>query len=222
MRAGRSSPRNGFSRREALEEHAGEGVHVGARVDGMALEALGGHVVEGADGGAGHRELGPGVADGVRDAEVDDVDEVVGGDEHVAGLDVPVHHAVGVRGVERLGDLGDQADRPLGRQRTAAADQRAEVGPVDEAHVDEQPAVDLAVVVDGDDVRLAQPRDGVGLALEAALVLGVIGQRGGQQFQCDLAVAPRVIGAVDLAHATRTDDALDPVLAELLHGNPPP
>ena len=207
-------------RREALEEHAGKGVHVGARVDGVALEALGGHVVEGADGGAGHRQLGAGVADGVRDAEVDDVDEVVGGDEHVAGLDVAVHHAVGVRGVERLGDLGDQADGPLGRERAAAPDQRAEVGPVDEAHVDEQPAVDLAVVVDGDDVRLAQPRDSVGLALETALVLGVVGQGGRQQFQCDFAVAPRVVGAVDLAHATRTDDPLDSVLAELLHDNP--
>ena len=158
--------------------------------------------------------------DGVRDAEVDDVDEVVGGDEHVAGLDVAVHHAVGVRGVERLGDLGDQVDGPLGRQRAAALDQRAEVGPVDEAHVDEQPAVDLAVVVDRDDVRLAQPGDGVGLALEAALVLRVVGQRGGQQLQRDLAVAARVVGAVDLAHAARTDDALDPVLAELLHDTP--
>ena len=97
---------------EALEEHAGQRVDVGARVDRVALEALGRHVVEGADGGAGHRELRPVVAHGVRDAEIGDVDEVVGGHEHVARLDVAVHHAVGVRGVERLGDLARPARRP--------------------------------------------------------------------------------------------------------------
>ena len=110
--------------------------------------------------------------DGVRDAEVDHVDELAGRDEDVARLDVAVHDAVGVGGIQRLGDLGDQVDGPVGRQRTALLDQRAEVGPVDQAHVDEQPAVDLAVVVDRDDVRLPQPRDGVGLTLEPALVLG--------------------------------------------------
>jgi hypothetical protein len=142
-------------RGEALEEHARERVHVGAWADRVALEPLRSHVVEGAERGADHREPRAGVPHRVRDAEVHDVDEFVGRDEDVARLDVAVHHPVGVGGVERLGDLGDEVDGALRRHRATLGDQGPEIRSVDKAHVDEQPVVDFAVVVDWDDMRFA-------------------------------------------------------------------
>ena len=61
----------------------------------------------------GHARL----AAAVGDAEVDEVGEVVGGEQHVLRLDVAVHEAVGVRGVQRGGDLAD--DRRGPRRRAA-------------------------------------------------------------------------------------------------------
>ncbi len=62
---------------EALVEHAGQGVDVGAGFGLSGAEAFGGHVGPGADGGVGRGECG--VAGGAGDAEVDEVGEVVSG-----------------------------------------------------------------------------------------------------------------------------------------------
>jgi hypothetical protein len=209
---------------EQLEQHAGERVHVGPAVDGPVLEPLGGHVVERAERGPGQGQGGsarlPG--GGAGDAEVDEVGElvlVVAAHEHVRRLDVAVHQARGVRGVQCGGDLREDPDRAARRHRAFRLDDRGQVDALHQPHVDEQPAVDLPEVVDRDDVRLRQLGGQCRLPAEARLELGVARELCGQPLQRDRALAPPVPGPVHLAHAATAEEALKPVRPELLgHG----
>ena len=126
-----------------------------------------------------------------------------------------MHQPLGVRGVEGVGHLGEHVDRPLRRQR-AAPQQRGEVDALDEPHVQEQPAADLAVVVDRDHVRLGELRGERGLPPEPAAVLGVGRELLLEPLDRDRPVALHVERAVDLAHAAPADQRVEPVGAEAL------
>ena len=79
----------------------------------------------------------------------------------------------------------------------------------------------LAVVVDGDDVRVVQERRGLGLALEPLQGLVVRGRRRTRDgLQGHLAVEDRVEGLEDLAHRSPAELAENLVLADPLavHG----
>src|SRR6185312_16579534 len=94
---------------QALIQHAGQRIDVGAVGDLVVGKPFGGHVFPGA-----HRraELGEFlVGGGAGDAEVDQVGEVVAGDQDVGGFDVAVHHAGGVGGIQGRGDLADDGYR---------------------------------------------------------------------------------------------------------------
>ena len=69
-------------------------------------------------------------------------------------------------------------------------------------------AVD-AVVVDREDVRVGQRRDGLRFALEASEPIGIGREELGQDFQRNIAIQPRIVRAVDLAHAARSDGGDD-------------
>src|SRR5690606_39953427 len=75
---------------EGFEQHAGQGVDVGAGV-GVPGEPLGGHVGPGADGQAGGGDRG--LTEGAGDAEIDEIGPAVWADQDVGGLDVAVHQA---------------------------------------------------------------------------------------------------------------------------------
>jgi hypothetical protein len=79
---------------------------------------------------------------------------VAAGDQHVGRLDVAVHEAARVRGVQGRADL---ADDPRGTQRLERAlghQQPAQVRALDQPHRDEQDAVLLVGLEDRDDVRV--------------------------------------------------------------------
>ena len=135
---------------EALHEHAGQRVDVDALVPVVAGEPLGRHVARAAHAERGAADGGP--VERAGDAEVGEVGDPALGllradEQHVGRLHVAVHERLGVRGVERVGHLGDHVHRARRRER-AALDEVREVAAVDEAHVDEELAVDVAVVVD--------------------------------------------------------------------------
>ena len=223
---GRGVARERVRPAEQLEQDAGHRVDVGRATDGLVQEALGRHVADRADGEAGPGQPpAEGRAGGARDAEVDQGHELrrPGGDQHVPRLDVAVDQALGVGGVQRGGELLDDRDGPVRRHRAVAPQQRAEVEAVDEAHLQEEPAVQLAVVVHGDDVRLAQLRHDLRLAAEPRAVLGVARQVCRQQLQGHEAIVlAGVAGPVDLAHPATTQEAVQPVRPEhrLDHGSP--
>ena len=72
----------------------------------------------------------------------------------------------------------------------------------------------LAEVVNGEDVRMRQRGDRLGLALEARERGRIGGQVRRQDLDRDLAIERRVARAVDLAHAARAERGDDLVLSE--------
>ena len=123
--------------------------------------------------------------------------------EHdVARLEVAVHDALLMRGVERLGDLPGNLERlaraASGRRR--AARQRL---PVDVFEDQEPRALILFESVDAGDVRMVQRCQELRLAGEAGDVLGIAGQRFGQRLDGDRAAKLGVAGAIHHSHAAR-------------------
>ena len=61
---------------------------------------------------------------------------------------------------------------------------------------------------------MVELRDRFGLALEALLTLGALGEMLGEDFDGDDAIQPRVFGFVDFAHTTSANESEDFVRAE--------
>ena len=102
---------------------------------------------------------------------------------------------------ERPGDARPDPGGLAGRERAAPAQDRGEVLAIDELHDDVRPARVLAVVVDGDDVRVAQRGGRLGLLPEAGREIGVAEVLGAKQLQGDIATEPGIGGAIDGRHA---------------------
>ena len=198
-------------------QHASERVDVGAPVDGLAADLLGRHEVHRPDPAAGRGQpaFGERVA---REAEVAEVDLVVGAEQDVGGLDVAVDEPGIVRGVERVGHMGHDRRRVLRRERPGGGDPLAQIVAVDEPHGDVRPSVALAVVVDRDDVGVLDRRRGTRLAQEALANAWIAEQPGRDDLQRDGTVETQLRGLVDDAHTAATGDAFHPVTGELRGG----
>jgi hypothetical protein len=117
--------------------------------------------------------------------------------------------AVGV--VERGGDLAADLDDLAGRERRLAADPLLEVLALDQLHHD---VVDVAVaadVVDRDDVGVAQPRGGAGLAAKALEEFGLAAELLAEDLDGDRPPEGRVLGGVDDRHPALAEDVPEPV-----------
>jgi hypothetical protein len=149
---------------QALVQHTGERIDVDARGDGAFEESFRGHIRQGSDRHSdGSNLLRPSI---FRDSEVHEISEVVPRDEDVRRFDVTVNEPVIVRCVDGGSDLTDDGHCPPGRERTVLFDQCAEIGSLDQPHVDEQSPINLPVVVDGYHMRLLEAGGGVGFTLE--------------------------------------------------------
>ena len=145
------------------------------------------------------------------DAEVDEVGEVVVGQQNVGRLDVAVHQPCLMRTVQCRRDLLDDVHRAAGVQRPCVQ-QGLQVHAVDEPHRHVQPAVDLADVVDRHDVGIVQTCRGAGLAAEPLVELGVLGVVRQQHLQRHHPVDLGVVSAPHLAHAAAAQQ-LDQLVA---------
>ena len=131
-------------------------------------------------------------------------------------LDVAVDDAGGVGGVEGVGDLGEEVDHPLRRQRSLLVDQPAQVPARDQPHHHQQLAVDLARVVDRHHRRVLEASGEAGLAQEALAEAAAVGELAGDHLQRHRPVEADVGSAVDDAHATARDQLFDPVAGDLV------
>ena len=203
--------REGHAPGEHLVGHDAERVDVGRGADVRRRGLLRGHVVRRPGDHAGGGEAARGL-EHLRDPEVGEVDAAVLVEEHVLRLHVAVDDALAVRVVEGVRHPAQDLDRP-GQGDAPRLEQLRERAARHEPHRhpgDALRAVDV-VGVDGDDVRVLEPRDGLGLALEALGETGVVQELPRQDLERHVAVEGRLEGPVDRGHAApaeRLDDAV--------------
>ena len=128
---------------QALVQHAGERVQVGARLDVVAGDLLRSDVLERADditsGGDAAERAGP-----LGQPEVGEVAVLLARsarDQHVRRLHVPVHEPLLVSRVQRLRDLLEQRNRAARLERALRREQLPEIGALDVAHREKEGTV---------------------------------------------------------------------------------
>ena len=198
--------------REHLEQQQPRSVDVAPGVGDAALDLLGGEV--------GHRAQehprlrgGRGAGDRAGQPEVGDLDHAVLAQDDVLRLDVAVDQAGAVRGAQRLQHRVEDVQRGAGGQRALGLHDLTQRVPVDQLHGEEHAALVVALVVDRDDVGVAQPGGRARFAPEPADEGLVGGQARAHHLQCHLAVEPLVQGHVDRGHAAVGDVRQDAVPA---------
>jgi hypothetical protein len=103
-------------------------------------------------------------------------------------------------------------DLPGYLQRLFESQRAARLLAFDEFHHDGV----LFEAVDLGDVGMIERGQHLGLPLEARHVIGVLGQRGGQNFEGHVAVESLIAGAVHLAHASLAEGPHDLIRAEFV------
>ncbi|MCY1011626.1 hypothetical protein OV079_39910 [Nannocystis pusilla] len=200
---------------------------IAARVGRRAEELLGRHVRGRADEAAvlgeqqaGHAHVAERVELGLaidrrRQAEVEHARAAVLADDDVVGLDVAVDHAA------RVGRLQARADLHEHRQHRPPVARRvgqplAQGAAVDQLHGDVDPALDRTDLVDLNHVRVRQPGERLGLALEAGgAELVLAGVLVAEDLDRQAAVELGVVRGVDDPHRAcaelpQDDEAADP------------
>src|SRR5262249_43327116 len=137
-------------------------------------------------------------------AEVEDLDAPVLGQEEVVGLEVPVGDAAGVGGGEARAHLHRYLPGLAQRQRTAV-EPGAQRLALQQLEHRVGSSVLGAHVVDRHDVRMLEGSDGSGLPLEAMQAVGTGRPVGGDDLDRYLTLQTRVAGAVNLAHSARPE-----------------
>jgi hypothetical protein len=184
---------------------------------------LGTHVRRGAENHAGvcrrrHRRrirqvLFRGLIDPLRQAEIEDLDGSVGADLDVRGLEIAMDDATLVRRIERVRDLRRDRQCFIDRNRTARQP-LCEILAVDKFQDQSEHAVGVFEAMDLGDVRMIERREHFRLALKTRDTVAIAGKRRGKDLDGDIALQPRISGAIHLAHATSTNRGGDFVWAE--------
>ena len=144
---------------------------------------------------------------GLGDAEVGDLGGAVGHDQQVARLDVAVHDAGPVRGVQGAGGLGDDVEHDVGVEPAVPLDDLGQRLAVDQLH-DQVRAAEravLAVVEDPGDPGVGERGREARLGAEPGTELLVVGVHGRQHLDRDRPAEDLVATAPDLAHAAGSD-----------------
>ena len=185
-------------------ERDAEGVEIGAIVDGVAFDLFGGHVVEGAESGAGHREAA--IAGGAGDAEVHELNRAVGGDHHVGGLDVSMDDVLFVGVTEGVENLVDVFHRERGRNG-ALMQARGERDTVNELHDHHKLIVEREGGAERRDIWMIEAGKYFDFAKEAVGKIFLADEVGQKYFHSFDAIRNGVADLVDFAHAAGAEYA---------------
>ena len=147
------------------------------------------------------RQRGPG------DAEVQHLDLPGLREHHVLRLEVPVHHALGVRRHQGRGDLPGDGQALRGVQ--SVADGGHQIAAPDQLEHQVVPVLALDEVVDLADVGMVEPRKDLRLADEPGLGLRAQPVAGLDRLERNLALEGLVMADVDLSHTAPAEHRLD-------------
>ena len=120
-------------------------------------------------------------------------------DEDVCGLDVAVHDALRMGGIQSVGDLDAHVEKLL-QVHGAVADAVLQRGALEKLHGNEHLPGALADLINRADVRVIQRRRGASLTTEPFEDVGFAGQFRREEFQCGGAAELSVLGFVHHAH----------------------
>src|SRR5262249_33939568 len=134
--------------------------------------------------------------------------------QDVLRLDVPVDHAFLVGVLEGVTYL-DRQPQYFVCPEPAGVNGLAQAVASDELHEEVVEAVALAEVIDGDNVGVAEPGEGAGLAGEALGEGGIPAGNRRQDLEGGQPIEPRLVGLVDRSHATAADQLQDLQLREV-------
>jgi hypothetical protein len=137
------------------------------------------------------------------------------GEHEVARLDVAVHQADGVRGVEGVGALGEQRQGDAGIHRAGAGEGRVQIDAAHEPHREVEQPVPLVGLVHRDDVRMVDGGREPRLPDEPLPEPLVARQLGREHLECNLAVQSDVPRPVHQPHAAAGDELLHAVTRDL-------
>jgi hypothetical protein len=153
------------------------------------------------------------VAHRLRHAEIGD-HGMPAGKHDVVRLDVAVHDAMRVRVRQRIDDVDQNAQCLADRERATLLKPLAERLPVDVRHHEEQDAPlrsgDLSRVVERQDVRVLESREGLDLAQEPRAAERC-GEVLAKHLDRDLTIVSQVVREVHGGHAARTQLAVDAI-----------
>ncbi len=121
--------------------------------------------------------------------------------EDVGRLDVAVHYPLGVRRIQRVGNLNREIDRGVDVERPVS-DPLVQPAALEQFHRDEPPPFPFPDVVDRADVRVVQRRGRARLAQVPIDRAGVPGAGLEHELQRDVTVEARVLGLPDDTHPT--------------------
>ena len=195
-----------------VQHHAG-GVDVAPGVDPVAPGLLRRDIVHGAQGLLG-QGLGGVLQAG--DAEIGHLHAAVPQDHDVLGLDVPVDDAPAVGVAQASHDLGDEVQGLPPVQLAPLLHILLQRDAVDELHHDIFRVTAPGHVVDRHDVGVGQLSDCLGLRVEPAAEILVLGQVGLQNLDSHQTVETVALRLVDHRHAACAD-ALQDLIAVVQH-----
>lgn len=174
--------------RQALVEHGGQGVDVGAGIGVVGASRC--------------------------HAEIDHVHECAA-HQQVRRLHIAVHQPGHVGGFQSGGGLHDDPRRHRRVHGPVAVQQILHGDAVDDGgHHQIEPPVDVAGVVDRDDVRIVEPGRNGHFPPEPLLVAGLGNQLGQQDLDGHVAAHHRVVGLVHRAGAARPQHLEQPIAPE--------
>src|SRR5215813_4697013 len=149
----------------------------------------------------------------LRQAEIKHLDYAVAPQHDVFGFDVAMDNSRLVRRRERRGDLNGDVERGY-RRHPPFSQNLSQRQPFNEFGGDEMRRVEIADLVNGDDIRMVEGAGGFGLLLESEQSLIVFGALFEQQLERDLSFESRVAGQIDLPHPAGADRRNDLVAVE--------
>ena len=225
------SPRNGIVPGRHLIQHRTEGEQIGARIQLFRAHLLRRHVGDGAHRRARTGQMllvdrcrrRVGRCDSgwtnwrrrhLRQSEIENLGVPALGDENVGGLDVAMNDALGVRGVERVGNLNGQSEQHVRSPADRPAMRCFRVTPSRNSMAMKRLPVVLANLVDGADVGVIQGGGGTRFAAEAFQRLRVLRDLVGEKLERDKAAELGVLGLVNHTHAAAAELLDDAVVGD--------